>query len=166
LYGIGWDKPARKKNGFPKFKYRAEKVINLFLGRKAFSSYRGPIKSKREVLESSKFCICYENIKNISGYITEKIFDCFFSGCVPIYWGDEKISDHIPQSCYIDRRAFKSMSDLYQFISGMPESTYLNYQHEIKNFIMSERFQPFCATSFASVIVDNILLNLNLKSSI
>ncbi len=31
LYGIGWDKPARKKNGFPKFKYRAEKIINLFL---------------------------------------------------------------------------------------------------------------------------------------
>jgi hypothetical protein len=161
LYGIGWDKPARKKNGFPKFKYRIEKITNLFFGRKAFPSYKGPIKSKREVLESAKFCICFENIQNIPGYITEKIFDCFFSGCVPIYWGDEKISQHIPSVCYIDRRAFKSMSDLYKFISEMPESIYLNYQFEIKKFIMSDRFDPFCSTNFAKTIVNHVLLNVN-----
>lgn len=41
------------------------------------------------------------------GYITEKIFDCFFPGVIPIYWGAENVTDYIPQDTFIDRRNLK-----------------------------------------------------------
>ena len=48
------------------------------------------------------FAICYENARDIPGYITEKIFDCFFAGCVPIYWGGApNVTDHIPANTFI-----------------------------------------------------------------
>jgi hypothetical protein len=163
LYGIGWDRPAKKKSGFPKFKYKVERQFNKILGRKSFPSYRGPVISKRDILEKSKFCICYENIQNVPGYITEKIFDCLFAGCVPVYLGDPRISDHIPASCYVDRSSFKSMNDLYTFLRDMSESTYLNYQKEIRKFILSERFDKFSSTNFANTIANHVLADLNSK---
>jgi len=42
---------------------------------------------KKPIMEQYKFSIYHENARNIPGYITEKIFDSFFAGCVPVYWG-------------------------------------------------------------------------------
>lgn len=43
---------------------------------------------KREFLRLYKFNLCPENT-NYKGYVTEKLFDAIYSGCVPIYWGSE-----------------------------------------------------------------------------
>jgi hypothetical protein len=83
LYGIGWDKYNFK--GALSMLNRFE-ILRKFLKPK-YPSYRGAVNSKREVLQKYKFAICYENVRDIPGYITEKIFDCFFAGCVPVYWG-------------------------------------------------------------------------------
>ncbi|EKV55915.1 LPS biosynthesis related glycosyltransferase [Brachyspira hampsonii 30446] len=45
---------------------------------------------KIEYLRDFKFNICPENTIS-DGYITEKLFDAFKSGCIPIYNGDENI---------------------------------------------------------------------------
>ena len=50
---------------------------------KKYKNYRGVIPSK-DVLKEFRFCLCYENMQNISGYITEKIFDAFHFGSVPV----------------------------------------------------------------------------------
>ena len=42
--------------------------------------------SKKEYLKRFSFNICPEN-SNSYGYVTEKLFEAFDSGCVPIYWG-------------------------------------------------------------------------------
>ena len=34
--------------------------------------------------------------REIPGYITEKIFDCFLARSVPVYWGPGNIADHVP----------------------------------------------------------------------
>jgi hypothetical protein len=62
-------------------------------------SARGAVQSKRKMLEEYRFAICYENAHGIPGYITEKIFDCFIAGCVPIYLGAPNILDHV--SCIV-----------------------------------------------------------------
>jgi len=38
---------------------------------KPYTSYKGPFKSKIETLKPYKFSICFENAKDIPGYITE-----------------------------------------------------------------------------------------------
>ena len=45
--------------------------------------YRGKLGKKAELLDRARFCICFENSRGSPGYVTEKIFDCFTSGCVP-----------------------------------------------------------------------------------
>lgn len=44
--------------------------------------------NKIQYLRNFKFNICPEN-SNSKGYVTEKIFDSFLAGCIPIYWGSE-----------------------------------------------------------------------------
>ena len=46
--------------------------------------------SKRKWLEGYKFNICFENA-SYPGYLTEKLFDAYACGCIPIYWGDTSL---------------------------------------------------------------------------
>lgn len=48
------------------------------------------INSKKNWLKHYKFNICFEN-SSFAGYITEKLFNAFEAGCVPIYWGDTSL---------------------------------------------------------------------------
>lgn len=43
--------------------------------------------NKIEYLKDFKFNICPENSAS-PGYVTEKLFESFQAGCIPIYWGD------------------------------------------------------------------------------
>lgn len=46
--------------------------------------------SKREWLKGYKFNLCFENT-SYPGYFTEKLFQAFSAGCIPIYWGDTSL---------------------------------------------------------------------------
>ncbi|MDH1109310.1 glycosyltransferase family 10 [Pseudomonas otitidis] len=157
LYGHGWDAPAAKIGIWGKVERRLWRLAGKFIPRKPFPSYKGRVSNKQEVLVRTRFCICYENVRDLPGYITEKIFDCFFAGCIPIYWGASNIADYIPASCFIDRRAFSSMDQLYAFIQGMSEESYIEYQNSVINFLQSSAVYPFSAECFARTIVDTIV---------
>ena len=53
-----------------------------------------PIESKSSVLKNYWYSLCLENSYH-PGYVTEKIFDGYQSGTIPIYWGgiDDKLID-------------------------------------------------------------------------
>jgi len=102
LYGKGWD--LSLPSSLTPLKPVLQPFYHKFSPR--YASYRGEITSKRTILEQYKFSICYENVRNIPGYITEKIFDCFFAGCVPIYLGASNVTDYIPENSFIDKRKF------------------------------------------------------------
>lgn len=53
-----------------------------------------------EVVNQYKFAICFENSRN-DGYITEKIFNCFFAKTIPIYWGSELILNYFNDKSFI-----------------------------------------------------------------
>ncbi len=154
LYGIGWDELCLE-NRYIRYIAKKAGLSKCFAHK--FPSYQGKVASKKEVLEKYKFAICYENARDISGYITEKIFDCFFAGCVPVYWGADNVSEHIPATCFIDKRNFKSYQDLYAFIINMSDDDYLGYLQSIENYLNSEKVYPFSADYFSQTIVDNII---------
>lgn len=58
--------------------------------------------NKEEYLKQYKFNICPEN-SCYNGYITEKIFQSFYSGCIPVYRGPEKIEEGIVNPNWIIR---------------------------------------------------------------
>ncbi|MBS0655167.1 MAG: hypothetical protein JSR46_05280 [Verrucomicrobia bacterium] len=122
-----------------------------------FTNYRGAPQDKTGVLKTYRFNFCYENITNIAGYITEKIFDSFTAACVPIYWGATNISEYIPSNCYIDRTQFASMRDLVKYLKNMPEDEYNRYIENIQAFLKSEKAQAFTRRQLADAILKQLL---------
>lgn len=162
LYGSGWEASPPPPGRLGKLWLRVARFGARQVGRKAFPSYRGKVASKIETMRKYRFAVCYENVKDMSGYITEKMFDCFFSGCIPIYWGASNITDYIPKECFIDRREFRDHESLYSLLSGMSEADYCKYQSAIAHFLESDAARPFYAETYANTVALTILSDLNM----
>lgn len=160
LYGTDWDLPPAKP-GFPgRVKRRLWRQLSRWVQMKPFPSYRGKVQRKFDVLRRTRFSICYENMRDMPGYITEKLFDCFFAGCVPVYWGANNVGDHVPPDCFIDRRQFEDAAAVYKFLKAIDEKTFIGYQQRIASFIASDAAKPFSAEAFAETIVSTIVQDL------
>jgi hypothetical protein len=160
LYGIGWDMPVVGGGLIGKLKRRFWRVLSRFVELRPFPSYRGKVAHKRDVLTRTRFAICFENVRDLPGYITEKIFDCFFSGCVPVYWGANNITEYIPAGCFIDRRNFNGTEDVYKFLKSISEDDFKEYQRCIAAFLESDAAYPFSSEFFAETIVNTIVQDL------
>lgn len=160
LYGSDWDILPPPPGWLGKLWVRGARLLPRLSGRPAFPSYRGRARSKLETLRNYRFSICYENVKDVRGYITEKIFDCFFAGCIPVYWGAPNVTDCIPRECFVDRRDFRDHEDLYRFIRNMTESEGRRYQAAIADFLDSEAARPFYAEAFVDTVARSIISGL------
>ncbi len=122
LYGHGWDIPPVRPGASGRIMKRVhEWRRRLRPDAKPFPSYRGKVGRKSEVLDRARFCICYENSRGSPGYVTEKIFDCFTSGCVPVYIGSPGAEPAIPAACFIDGDRFGSPAELLDFLRSISE---------------------------------------------
>lgn len=157
LYGMGWDKYVFR--GRIIHRLNNVKPLTKMLAKK-YPSYKGTIETKSETLKGYKFAICYENAKEIPGYITEKIFDCFFAGCVPVYWGAPNVTDFIPADTFIDKRSFKGYEELYKYLKTMPAAEYERYLAAIEQFIKSDAMYLFSAEYFAGLVTAEITRGL------
>ncbi len=160
LYGMGWQKPARGLGLLSKLSRRIDRLRSQLYGYKPFPSYRGEVRLKSEVMGRSKFAYCYENVRDIPNYVTEKIIDSLLAGCVPIYWGANNVSDLIPADCFIDRRQFDDMPALHSFLESVDELRYLQYQDAICNFLDSEAAQRFSTEHFVKTVSKKIVADL------
>lgn len=124
--------------------------------KKGYKRYRGSPDNKMDTLKNYRFAICYESMGNVRGYITEKIFDCFAAGTVPIYLGATNIADYIPQNCFIDRTKFKDNEALYQFLKNMDQETYEQYLQNIREFLKTDKAQLFSMTMFHVIFLEAI----------
>jgi hypothetical protein len=158
LYGKKWNMSGRLPTRLGGLIHSFEKKLPFKYF--PFPSWKGVIANKQDILIHSRFSIVYENIRGLKGYITEKIFDAFVAGNVPVYWGAENINDYIPNKCFIDRRSFKNHEELYHFLKNMPEVQYLDYQRYIKNFIENES-EEFTCKKFSETISFKIIETLN-----
>ena len=100
-------------------------------------SYKGATSNKHETLSKYKFSICFEN-SITTGYITEKIFDCFYAGTIPIYYGDPNVKESIDPDSYIDFRKFDDYKDLELFVKNISEQEYNKIKNAGKDFILNK----------------------------
>lgn len=160
LYGLGWSKPEPAFNANEKMMRRITRIRSQLFGYKPFPSYAGEVADKESIYRKTKFAYCYENVANLPDYISEKIFDCFFGGCIPVYWGSHTIANHIPSACFIDRRNFKSTAEVHRYLLSIDEVEYTRYQENIRNFLTSPKAMEFDTTSYVSTIIEKILKDL------
>ena len=102
-------------------------------------------------------------MKNVPGYVTEKIFDCFWAGCVPVYWGASNITNSIPKECFISRADFASDRALYEFMKNMDKTQYLCYLDNIQKFLASEQAQLYSKEFFINTVITLIAKKSEIK---
>jgi hypothetical protein len=139
LYGEGWE--SRHAAVDPTVYAAAQRV------------YRGVVDDKLSLLAGYRFALVFENTL-FPGYISEKLFDCFFARCIPIYSGAPDVAQYIPPSAFIDARQFATYAELERFLRGVRESDARRYIDAAHDFLASPAYESFCADRFARDLVD------------
>lgn len=107
------------------------------------SNYKGEVETtfrdKYECYQHYRFALALENSRKLEGYYTEKITDCLRAGIVPIYLPFDGFDECIPANCYINYEHFKDASELWNFISNMPETEWRQYLNNIEEFLCNNK---------------------------
>lgn len=154
-FGPGWNLPDHPNGLLAKLTFKFLKKLNVNT-RRSRANWRGVAESKLYELSKSKFNLCFENYRGAKGYVTEKIFDAFSCGTVPIYWGAEDIYDLVPSKCFIDYRQFTDIGALHQYISNMNKEEYTVIQENIRDF-QQKSWRKFSIEKFANDVSSQIL---------
>ncbi len=140
LWGRGWDTVHEEQEPF------AEAIR---------TSWRGPLADKYEAYSRYRFAVCYENMAT-PGWITEKLFDCLYSGVVPIYLGAPDIGQFVWPDCFIDRRDFATYDDLSSFLDDLTPVQFERYREAAREYLASPLYYRFTARAFADRFIDDI----------
>jgi alpha(1,3/1,4) fucosyltransferase len=137
------------------------RTLARFLPAKSpYATWRGPVDDKIELLTRARFCLAHENCRDLTGYVTEKLFDCFRAGCVPVYVGPKEVADLVPADCFIDGRAYETPAALDAFLRTIDDAAYRGYQERIRAFLLSAQAKPFSQDHFADVLAQEIIADL------
>lgn len=133
LYGRGWDKWwSRNAMWLPYWRNKGALK----------SIYKGSCVSKYEVMSKYNFALCFENMA-MKGYVTEKIFDCLYSGTIPIYLGATDITSLIPENCYIDYRNYSSAIQMWRYIQSLSIDEITKIRQAGRDFILSPEYKNY-----------------------
>lgn len=139
LYGYGWRSGPRDE----------ERILADSLD----AAYRGETPDKVATLAEYRFALCFENTR-FPGYVTEKIFDSFFAGTIPVYYGAPDISNFVPEDTFVDVSRFRSYGELEATLRGYGEDAAGKTLDAIRSFLLSEAFRKFTEDHFARSLVD------------
>lgn len=163
LYGVGWDVPPYRtgQTWVPTTATRA-----LRAARKKWDSWRpsaesaaarrvwqGPTRSKSQTLSRYRFALCLENMV-LPGWITEKLFDCLYTGTIPVYLGDPGIAEAVWPECFVDLRDFSGLEDLREHLRGMSSNRRDEMRAAGREFLASADFVEFSKERFARRVGD------------
>lgn len=106
LYGKDWTLPPSRRfsSALKAFVLAVATMQPLSVRQKPMmlrgvpSSYKGALEDKRGTLATYKLCLVIENSQEI---LTEKIWDAWFSGCIPIFVGPDLRAWGVPDNLYV-----------------------------------------------------------------
>lgn len=109
LVGSGWDR-TNSRFGFlpsrrPPRTWR-ERILQ-------------PLGAKIHFLSFYRFSFVYENLAGDFSYLSEKLFDCFAAGTVPVYFGSSDISRWCPPGAIVHLSDFSTPVDLIRYLSSI-----------------------------------------------
>jgi alpha(1,3/1,4) fucosyltransferase len=128
--------------------------IHRALPHQPYSVGRGKFNGeKHDLLPKYRFALAFENIRARVGYISEKILDPIHTGVVPIYLGDENITELIPSECFVDARKFKTNKELFDYAMNCPEPEWCRYIEAGERFRDSMQAKLFSPDYFADTVL-------------
>lgn len=161
LFGRGWEVRAARSGRVGRFLGKAAKFLARFRApRSPYATWKGPVEDKIALLARTRFCLAHENCRDLPGYVTEKLFDCFRAGCVPVYVGPREIADLVPADCFIDGRRFADPCALHTYLRSVDDDQYRAFQAAAARFFASGRAAPFGRDHFVAQIVEGVVRDL------
>lgn len=161
LYGKDWDKYSHKNYYIDYMINNIKcKPPNVWKGAIRDENHFLDMQKKRHLVSSYKFQFAIENSKNINGYISEKLIDCFLSGTIALYSGCKNVTDFIPSEAFINLDSFKDFSEAYQYIKSLKEKELVSIKESAKDFLLGSKKEIFDARYNAKIIVNKIINDL------
>jgi hypothetical protein len=77
--------------------------------------------TKLETIGRYHFCLALEN-SIAPDYVTEKMFDPFAAGTVPVYLGAPNAADFVPDGSYVDAASFRTPAELAAYLRHLIET--------------------------------------------
>jgi hypothetical protein len=140
LYGYGWNKGM--KSNMKALLIEVRKYIRHPLNLKVKGlkyyfrnqeNYKGSVDNKIHTMENYRIAIVIENSLN---YVSEKIFDSFSAGCIPIYVGPDLNEYEIPSNLYI--QAEPSERGVKEAIEKAKNADYVKWFSELESWFNSD----------------------------
>lgn len=112
--------------------------------------------SKVETIHAHQidFLICLENCI-MEGYCTEKLWDAFAAGVVPIYLGMPDIEQYVPSDCFVDGRLFFdaatshfSVPELLSYLAGIDARRYRTMVEKGQAFLAQALKKRDCNSAY------------------
>lgn len=144
IYGRGW-------NGEP------ISWSPLFPNRPYICAHGKHDLDKHTLCSKYRFVAAIENYQGGRGYISEKIFDAFLSRSVPVYLGEDNISELVPENSFVDARRFSSPLELLRHLRSMTEGEWSRIFDSGQQFIKSEKARLFSNESFSEAATKTLV---------
>lgn len=113
----------------------------------------GFVEDRLAKVASYRFNLAFENWQGDRGYVTDRIFDGFHAGTVPVYRGDESVETVFPPNSFVDARKFREEGQLLEFLAAMPESRWEAMRRSARTFLASDEAKAFSNEAFAETMV-------------
>ena len=144
LYGRGWGTQRTLLSR------RDRRAVDL--------AYRGELPPDAKIATTSRyrFALCFENT-TFPGYLTEKIFDAFAAGVVPVYLGAPDIAVDVPADSFVDVRSFRGFPELDEFLAAMTEERAHQYLAAARRFMSSDASATFVQARLIQELVSALV---------
>ncbi|PWU14571.1 MAG: hypothetical protein C5B49_12965 [Bdellovibrio sp.] len=133
LYGMHWRLALSPRIVWPTY------LLNY---RRLMSVYKGPTESKFATLSKYAFSLVIENTA-MKSCLSEKLFDCFYAGSIPVFVGPADVADFLPPESFIDARRIGDWRDVWTYLQSLNPRQIENFREAGRAVFTSGRAQPF-----------------------
>lgn len=122
-----------------RFFHELSKYKTVDSGGRYLNNIGGNISDKISFLRNYRFSLAMENVSH-KGYCTEKITESFAAGTVPIYWGDENVTQYFNKRAFVNCHDCESIEEVVgkvkeidnddgKYIAMLNEPVFSDYYH-------------------------------------
>jgi hypothetical protein len=155
LAGSGWDRHMVHSLKWQRSLAKRWPSLARRLFQWPTSAYQGVLgfgEAKLQALATCEFALVPENCSSLRGYITEKIFNALFAGCIPIYQGHPEATRWLPPEAFLPMERFRSGAQMVQFLRAMTREEREGYREAGTRFLEGKAMEFFDVHKYVDVV--------------
>jgi hypothetical protein len=95
-----------------------------------------------EFLSQCKFIIAYENNSQYPGYMTEKLFQAYYAGAIPLYYSHQSVINDVNKKAFIYAADFDSEQSILEYVKLLDQDN-SHYCRVWNNIIINDEARNY-----------------------